>query len=754
MPPDYEERIIDGEVYRRNPGEDWKLIPSSEAVHKANTEPISPPKVENAVKVQRAIRDLKTNAYFPPLAVIDAVRSIANGGVPQEPTGGINIGTGNLRNVLTNYGGKVGGTAGGFLGLPSGPGAIATSIAGYLAGSGIGSGIGQEFEAAAPNLSQSGYGSKDGPDATVPSFGNAVEDTATNAAFDVGLGTAAKIAPFITPQSVGKYFTNSPTGKAKWEQSIKDLMLSKYNPLNRGGAPKINPIESPIDSETIDAVNNLPHMPMSVGTVLGENNPFSRLQRFLTGEGEQTLQNQQNREIGEAARQFKFDVDIPPAHGAQSEARQIGREGAMKAQALKEFTSSVEGKAYQGITKFALPTKVRVGGQIDPTTPMNRFRIANGLPPLPPAGSVEKEVLGPIKLSGLNAAYDVYGKKLDSMIGQITDPALASELKIVRDRLNIGESLDLKDWDAVRVMESQLGTLANNKNLPPALKSELRDISKTLETDIRNNLQGKVKETSKFWKPGADAQYMKAKGLTVREHDLYPKEITKAIEKSVGEVPAYPEVRGGDLSKYYDKVMDSPADAERLIEVSGRKTAKSAFVSKLFNKFQNPETKVIHGEGMLKELSSDNTGAISNIVLDATDRQKLRQLGKVSARVNPKLNAMDQMAVQQGADDWSFNLPGEALSAALGGSKTGLLKGIGRFASVHIGGDKLANAFLNNNAFARDLMNSIGKPVSRPGMGQEIGRLIKNLQGVKLIIRSDGKEYEYDTDTKQMTEKK
>jgi hypothetical protein len=39
-------------------------------------------------------------------------------------------------------------------------------------------------------------------------------------------------------------------------------------------------------------------------------------------------------------------------------------------------------------------------------------------------------------------------------------------------------------------------------------------------------------------------------------------------------------------------------------------------------------------------------------------------------------------------------------------------------------------------------------------MGQEIGRLIKNLQGVKLIIRSDGKEYEYDTDTKQMTEKK
>ena len=746
--PDYEERIIDGEVYRRNPGEDWKLIPSAEAVHKANTEPISPPKIDNAVKIQRAIRDAKTNAYFPPLAVIDAVRDIANGGVTGDPTGAINIGTGNLRNVLTNIGGNIGKSAGTFLGLPSGPGAIATAVAGYGAGSAIGSGIGQEFEAAAPDLFQPGYGSKDGPDRTVPSMGNAVSDAAMNALFDVGGAAALKGLKYVTPQAVGKYVTNSPTGTAAWKEAIENLQTGKYNPLNK------RPISPPIDAEAVAAINSLPKVPTSVGEVLGEDNWFSRMQRFLLGEGQNSLTEKQNKAIGNELIQFKDDLGVPAPKPGLSTASQVGKLGAVTAQVGKERLGELESKAYTDITKFGGKAVVRTRPVIDKDSDINKFRIKMGQPPLPSEPGTAREVLGPIKLTGSNAAYKVNVAKIDKMLSQIDDPALQTELKDVRDRLNIGENLDLKDWDAVRATEAALNQLGNAKGLSQDYKRQLTEIHSTLVSDIEKNLSGKVKETAKHWKPGALKQYQDAKGMTKRKNDLYPEEITKAIESSVGEVPSIPNIRGGQPESFYDDILKSETDAFRLARVGDPKNARSAFMEKLTAKYQNPETGILAGDKMLADLSSGKTSAIADVVMNAHDKQKLRFLAKVSARVNPKLGRLSELAIQQGQDDWAFNLPGDVLLSALQGKAPGSFKRGLQKVAVKVGGGKFADSFLNNDAWARKIANNIGKPVTRPGMGREIADIITQIQGAKLLIQADGKEYEYDTDTKQMTEKK
>ena len=747
MPPD-EELIIRG---KRKVNGEWVDVDSSPAdeLQKEKSAPLATPVpsitkegVDNAVKVQRAIRDLKTNAYFPPLAVIDAVRELAGGKVGEQ-TGAIPIGTGELRNMLTSIGAGLGSKT------PLSP-------LGYAAGGMIGSGIGQEFEAAAPDLFQKGYGSE-GVDKTVPSFSNVASDAALNAVSDALMFGGMKTAPYLLPKELGNYIGNTKFGKDKWKELIKDIQIGKYNPLKPGA------IDSPLDKETVNSINNTPNVKMSTGDVLGEGNVFSRIQRFLMGEGEDSLKAQQNKQLGNELIQFKDDLGVPPAVLGKSQASEIGKAGAIRAQVVKEALSEKESAAYNEIPKFGGTAKVKIGektidGPIDPESPSNKFRASMNLPPLPSQVTVPdtKTVLGPIKLAGSNAAYKANVAKIDKMISQIDDPALTTELKAVRDRLNIGENLDLKDWDAVRATEAALNQLGNSKGLSQNYKRELADIHSTLVSDIERNLEGKVKETSKYWKPGALEQYRGAKGWTKRKNDLYPDEITKAVESAVGEVPSIPGIRGGDSSTMFDDILKSPEDAQRLSRVGGMKNARAAFVERVLGKFQNSETQVLHGDKMLADLSSDKTGAIADVLLNQNDKQKLRWLAKVSSKINPKLNRMDQFAIQQGADDWTFNLPGSVAAAALGGNKTGLIKDTVRSLAVHLKGRQFSEAFLNNDAWARDLVNSIGKPVSRPGMGKQVGDLIRNipLQGAKLLIKADGKEYEYDTDTKELVEKK
>jgi hypothetical protein len=738
MPPD-EELIIRG---KRKVNGEWVDVNESDELQKDKSAPLAslPPQVTkegvtNAVKVQRAIRDLKTNAYFPPLAVIDAVKELAGGKVGEQ-TGAIPIGTGELRNVLTSIGAGLGSKT------PLSP-------LGYAAGGMIGSGIGQEFEAAAPDLFQKGYGSE-GVDKTVPSFSNAAGDAALNAISDALMFGGMKTAPYLLPKELGNYIGNTKFGKDKWKELIKDIQIGKYNPLKPGA------IDSPLDKETVNAINNTPNVKMSTGDVLGEGNVFSRIQRFLMGEGEDSLKAQQNRQLGNEIIQFKDELGVPPAVLGKSQASEIGKEGVEYSQGLSKLLTKVESDAYNEIPKFASVVEVRKRPVIDKESDINKFRIKMGQPPLPSAPGTSRQVLGPVKLTGSNAAYKTNVAAIDKMLSQIDDPALQTELKAVRERLSIGSSLDLKDWSAIRETEAALNALGNNKNLSQNYKREIADIHATLVNDIERNLTGKVKETAKYWKEGAFDAYQVAKDRTKRKHNVFSKDITDAVSEAVGEIPAVPGIRGGEPASLFDNILESPEAAKRLSRAGGMKNARAAFVEKVLGKFQNAETQVLHGDKMLADLSTGKTSAIADVVLNQADKQKLRWLAKVSSRVNPKLNIRDQFAIQQGSDDWAFNLPGSVAAAALGGNKTGLIKDTVRSVVVHLKGRQFAEAFLNNDAWARELVNSIGKPVSRPGMSKQIGNLVRNipLQGAKLLIKADGKEYEYDTDTKDLVEKK
>ena len=751
MPPD-EELIIRG---KRKVNGEWVDVNEADQLEKEKKEPLSSPPpaitkegVANAVKVQRAIRDLKTNAYFPPLAVADAVRDLISGNVG-EKTGGIPIGTGELRNVLTNIGGKIGGGAGAFFGLPSGPGAIATSAAGYAAGSGIGSGIAQEFEKAAPNLFQSGYGSKENPDTpTDPSLSNAVRDTAMNALFDVGGPLALKGAKYFTPQKLGRFVTNEPVGKEAWKDLIEQIQIGKYNPLNK------RPITPPINQEGIDAINAHPGIKTSVGQVLGEDNVFSRMQRFLLGEGENSLTKQQNKQIADELIDYRNQLGEPTPVLDKSGATVTGIQGLSRAQVVKEALSAKESAAYNEIPKSAKLAVVRTRPVIDPTTPENKFRVLHGLPPIASEPGTAKQVLGPIKLTGLNASFKTEGPVLDKMISEITDPALAGEVKLIRDRMAIGESDELLPWDTVREMEKQINRLSSNKNLPDSYRQQLNGIRATLVDDVEKNLSGQVKQTAKYWDKDALNRYHAAKGETKRVHDLYPEEITSAIKSAAGEVPELANIRGGNPETFFDDILKSEADALRLSRTGGIKDARTAFLQKLTNKYQNAETGILAGDKLLEELSSPKTNAISNILLGSADKQKLRWLAKLSAQVNPKIGRLGQLAIQQGQNDWSFNLPGDVLASVLGGKAPGLLKKGIQKVTVKLGGQQFAENFLNNDPWTRRLVNNIGKPVSRPGMAREIAEIVKGIQGAKLLIMADNKEYEYDTDTKELTEKK
>lgn len=747
MPPE-EELIIRGKKKVNGEWVDVDATPADE-LQKDKSAPLAtdPPKVTkegvtNAVKVQRAIRDFKTNAYFPPLALIDSIRDMATGKVG-DVTAGIPVGTGETRNILTNTGGRLGLGLGALLGLPSGPGAIATSVAGYGAGSAIGSGIGQELEAAAPDLFQSGYGSIDGPERTVPSLSNAVKDTAVNTAMDVGLGVAGKVAPFVTPQRVGKYFTNSPTGKAAWDDLVERAMTSKYNPAGK------NPIATPLTAEEVDALNATPNVSTTTGQVLDENSWFNKMQQFLRGEETSAQMKRQEGELGNELIDYRRLTGVPDAQPGVSPAQIIGQRGIEAANARKATMSAAESRLYNEIPRFGSTMKVTTGTPPDPNSAINKFRAQHGQPPIG-GSSTSKDVVGPIKLTRSQTVAATEGKKLDEMIAAIPDPALAAELKIIRARMAVGEGERILPWDVVREMETQMGRLSSNPNLPPALKQELNGIRATLVADIEKNLSGGIKETAPYWKPGALNKYHDAKAATVAKHDLFPEEIQATMEKAGGDIVTRPGERGGIAPDYFADILKSPQQAKRLAETGGNSNARAAFVQQFLEKYQNPETKQLFGNKALADWESGTTKAIAEQLFTKAERQKLRYLMLRSKEINPNISKLGQLAVEQQQGSWALNLPSDAANALFGGKPGGLFKTGGKLVSVMLGAGKFTDTYLLNDQFARRIANAMGKPANRPGMGKEIAEIIKNVQGAKLLIRADKEEYLYDTDTKKL----
>jgi hypothetical protein len=698
------------------------------------------PAPTNAVKVQRFIRDqvvkLPNLTYPLPLHLVDAIRKTVTGDTDDMLPGmTTNLGTGEARNTLTNFGARGGMGAG--LALTKNPGG---GTAGYGIGGTAGSLAGQGLEYLLPNLFKSGYEGGDVPEPNIP---DAVADVALSGALDLGAAGARK----------GYQLIKDPATQAKL---LEKLMISKYATVDGKGVPRTNLIDAPLTREEVNAINANKSIPQTVRQVLGEDNIFSKIQSFLTPDESRTATRKATDAIAKS--KDKFLADVSGGGITPITAENAGKAGLANTQGKEIALRKAESAAYNDITKGAGTIKVPTGPvPVDPVITENARRKALGLPELPPTAMpprATEDILGPIKLTHSRSVAEVEGKALDAMISDISDPALAAELKLVRQRMSYAEGKEILPWETVREMETQLGRITSNPNLAPSLKNKLNDIRSNLVGDIQRNLEGKVKETADAWPSDSIFKYNRAKRHTVKRNDLYPDEITSAVKAAAGEVPNRPGERGGEFAKIFQNLFKSRQDAERISKTAGEGPTKTEFVRQFLEKHSNNETKTIAGKEALTDLESDTMKEISNQLLSKKERQNLRYLLLLSKNANPNFSKAGKMAFEMMKDGAALSTTSDVANAVTGGGLRGVIKNGVRFATMKIGGESLSKNFLLNDQFARRLANLQGKAVNRPGIDLEIKSIINSIQGAKVLIEAGGKKFIYDTDTKKVEEQK
>lgn len=734
------ERVINGKVLRKNAAGEWEIVGNaSPPPVEESTKPITKPEISAWTRAQRAIRDFSVPvdigaAIFPPMGVANAVRGITSGD-PMAGKTDIPLGTGQLRNVLTALGGSAGATVAGGLTAPTGPGAVAGAAAGYGAGATIGSGVGQSLERLAPNLLQTGYAPEtNGAEPTDPSIAQAVGDAAESAVLDLataGVGKGAKFA-------VKALNTRKAAGGPGMRGAMAEWLLTrKYNPDKKGALP------SPVDPDFVEAVNANPNVPITVRDVMPATSKSVLAQESFQPDKTTQLAKERVQRIFENVDKLRDDVGKNVGSDKSMEA--LGRRGLKAVDDFKKAADAEISDAYRSVE--------RAGGVYTPPAssapPKTRtpMEIALDLPAQ--AGEAPGPVLGPVKLANYHAKYQTRVPELDKLIAEINDPALAAELRIEKKRLGLGEDATPKSWQAVHEAEIRLGELANKRSLPKSLRRVFSELDQTLQRDIEHNLGGKVAETAPYWQKGADVNYKKAKQLVVAKNDAFPKEIEQRIAAASGDVLARPGERGGDFAALYRDVLKSPQHAERIAKVAGKENTAVAFFNQFLKPFTDGNTKQINGAAALKKLNEEGTQKIAKTLLNRDQYANLKQLLTLSERT-PAVSKFAPFMVDRMEAGTAMHGTGAAFNAVTGGSHAGVISSAAKITAL-MSTDAFAGKFLTDPAFARRLVNSLGKSTKRPGADQEFAQLLKLAKGVRLLIQTGGKDYLFDSNTNELT---